>query len=139
MPTDLDLAVPVRKRREDDRAHTNAARAIDYSPPAKARVCSKLGEVPLDAFNRLLAVQHGRSREPANDLGPSVDVDEVIKLIQPPRADEETVRRDHSRAIAAFNHIVILALTNVGHPDRRPGPHPDFCSDLRAGAVAARQ
>lgn len=46
-----------------------------------------------------------------------IDVEEAIRLIQPPRAQDETLRGDHSHAIAASNHTAILSerrTTNLG-------------------------
>ena len=109
MPTDLDLAIPVRKRLEDDCPHGNATRATDYSPPAKPWVCGKLGEVPLDAFNRLLTIQHRRRRKPAHDLGPSVNLDEAINLIHPPRSDDDADGFRDPTKVAAIDHPSMLA------------------------------
>ena len=115
MPTDLDLAGSIRERLEDDRPHRNVARPIDHSPTAEPWVCRELAQGPLDAFECLLTLQPWSSRKPAHDLGMSVDLDEAINFIQPPRADYEPVRRDYSRTIVAFNHTAILPQALCSH------------------------
>jgi hypothetical protein len=132
MPTDLDLAVAVRKRREDDRAHRNAARAINDGAAAKPRVCSELGDVPLDAFDCRLPVEQRRGGEPAHDLGPSVQVEEAINLVQPPRADDETICSDHRRGMAAAREMAVFA---AGRAVAADGCF--FASAVRSGHVVS--
>jgi hypothetical protein len=62
----------------------------------------------LDHFDRFAAILHRFGPKPAHHLRAPVDIEVAIRLIQPPRADDETVRRDHSRAIGPFSHVAIL-------------------------------
>jgi hypothetical protein len=62
----------------------------------------------LDHFDRFAAVLHRLRPDPTHDLVAPVDVEEPISLIQPPRANDEPIRRYDSRRIATFSHILIL-------------------------------
>ena len=100
VPTDLDLAVPVRKPLEDDRPHRNAAKAIDYGPAAEAWIRGELGEVPCDPISRFISVQRGRGREPLDDLGSPVHLDEPVGFIRAPGSNDQALRLGHERRVA---------------------------------------
>lgn len=61
--------------------------------------------VALDQRDPLAAILHRFGPDPAHHLRAPVDVKEAIRLVQPPRANDETFRR----AIAAFSHTSIVA------------------------------
>lgn len=126
MPADLDLALAIGKRLEQNASGGNVPTSFHDSPCAEPGIRREVCGVALKALDGLLAIAHGNAGEPPNNLVTAVDVEEPIGLLHPPWTDDEAIRRGQT-------------VVGSRHPQRRRRERSrDRTRDSRPGGRSIR-
>jgi hypothetical protein len=104
LPADLELALTVRQRLEQDAAGGNVGLPVDDCPRSETRVRSQARVAALDHLNGLATVLHRWSSEPPHDLEPPVNVEEAVGLLDPPWPNDDSLRLDYIREARRLSH-----------------------------------
>jgi hypothetical protein len=91
VPSDLDLAVTVGERLEENGSGGDASRKLQDRPPPVSRVDGKLIEHPFDQRAGFSGVCHRATTDPPRNFHAAMHVIETLRLIDSPWPQHETI------------------------------------------------